>query len=74
MTIIINQTVEIISQSHLVSIGGLENFSVRLAEWSDGVVVSQFISEVFRAEMVNIRINSVPKFYTHVINLSAKVF
>ena len=42
MTIIINQTVEVISQSHLVSIGGLKNFSVHLAEWSDGVVVSQF--------------------------------
>ena len=47
---------------------------MRLAEWSDGVVVSQFLSEVFRAEMVNMCIKSVPKFSTHVINLSAKVF
>ena len=69
-----NQTVEVISQSHLVSIVGLENFPVRLAEWSDGVVVSQFLSEFLGAETVNICIKCVPKSSTRVINPSAKVF
>ena len=62
MTIIINQTIELISRSHIVSIGGLGIFSVHLAELSaDRVVDRKFFNKVFlRAEMVNICIINVP--------------